>query len=84
MKLSQATHEYVEMKHAMGIPFGQGTQILSAFSTYSGDIPLRSVKKWQVLGFLERSTLSDITWMLRYRILKAFFEFWLSSRPRDD
>jgi integrase/recombinase XerD len=78
MKLSQATHKYVEMKHMMGIPFGQGTQVLSAFSTYSGDISLRSVKKWQVLGFLERSTLSDVTWMLRYRILKAFFEFWLA------
>ena len=45
------------MKHTMGIPFGQGTQVLSAFSTYSGDISLRSVKKWQVLGFLRNARL---------------------------
>jgi integrase/recombinase XerD len=77
MKLSQAIHKYIEMKHMMGIPFREGTQVLSAFSTYSGDISLRSVKKWQVLGFLERS-ISDVTWMLRCRILKAFFEFWLA------
>jgi integrase len=71
---------YIEMKHLMGIPFGQGTQVLNAFRTYSGDISLRSVKKWRVLDFLERSKLSDVTWLLRYRILKAFFEFW---RARD-
>jgi integrase/recombinase XerD len=80
MKLSRGIEQYVEMKHVLGISFGQGTKVLHAFSTYSGDISLRSVKKWQVLGFLERSQLSDVTWLLRYRILKAFFEFW---RARD-
>jgi integrase/recombinase XerD len=76
MKISRAIGHYIEMKHVMGVSFGQGTKVLYAFRTYSGDVSLRSVKKWQVLGFLERSILSDVTWLLRYRILKAFFEFW--------
>src|SRR5258707_5073918 len=80
MKLSRAIQQYIEMKHVTGISFGQGTQVLNAFRTYSGDISLRSVKKWRVLDFLERSKLSDVTWLLRYRILTAFFEFW---RARD-
>ena len=80
MKISRAIEQYIEMKHVMGISFGEGTKVLHAFRIYSGDISLRSVKKWQVLGFLGRSTLADVTWLLRYRILKAFFEFW---RARD-
>jgi integrase/recombinase XerD len=80
MKVSRAIEQYIEMKHMMGISFGNGAVVLHAFRTYSGDISLRSVKKWQVLRFLERSPLSDVTWVLRYRILKAFFDFW---RARD-
>jgi len=71
MKLSRAIGQYVEMKHLMGAAFGQGTQVLDAFKAYSGDILLGSVKKWQVLRFLERSTLSDVTWVIRYRILRG-------------
>jgi integrase/recombinase XerD len=81
MKLSRAIGQYIEMKHLMGISFDQGTKVLHAFRTNSGDISLHSVKKWLVLGFLERSMLSSVTWLLRYRILKAFFEFW---RARDE
>jgi len=70
--------QYVEMKHLMGVSFGLGTQVLDAFKAYSGDILLGSVKKVQVLGFLERSTLPDVTWVIRYQVLRAFFEFWLA------
>jgi integrase/recombinase XerD len=28
------------------------------------------------LVFLDRSILSDVTWLLKYRLLKAFFEYW--------
>jgi integrase/recombinase XerD len=80
MKLSRAIRQYVAMKHAMYIQFGHGIAVLHAFNKYSGDILLRSVAKSQVSGFLDQSPLSDVTWMLRYRILKAFFEFW---RARD-
>ncbi len=80
MKLSRAIRQYVAMKHTMNIQFGQGTIVLQAFNKYSGDIPLRSVAKTQVIGFLDRSPLSNVTWLLRYRILQTFFEYW---RARD-
>jgi integrase len=65
------------MKHLMDNPFNQGRNVLQAFSKHVGDIELPAVAKWQVVAFLERSALSDVTWLLRYRILRAFFQFWM-------
>jgi integrase/recombinase XerD len=76
MRLKRAIRRYVAMKHLMGKPFNRGTQVLRAFCRYLNDVSLRSVAKWHVLGFLEQSVLSDVTWLLKYRILKAFFEYW--------
>jgi integrase/recombinase XerD len=76
MRLKRAIRRYVAMKHLMGKPFNRGTQVLRAFYRYLNDVSLRSVAKWHVLGFLEQSVLSDVTWLLKYRILKAFFEYW--------
>ncbi len=78
MRLSQAIRQYVAMKHLMGKSFDQGTKVLQAFCLYVDDASLRSVVKWQVLGFLEQSVLSDVTWLLRHRLLKAFFEYWMA------
>jgi integrase/recombinase XerD len=77
MRLTRAIRRYVAMKHLMGKPFDRGTQVFRAFCRYVNNVPLRSVAKWHVLGFLEQSVLSDVTWLLRYRILKAFFEYWM-------
>ena len=76
MKLSRAIRQYVAMKHVMGISYKEGTEVLEKLCAHVGDFPLRSIAKWQVLGFLERSVLSDVTWLFRYRNLKAFFEYW--------
>jgi integrase/recombinase XerD len=65
------------MKHVMGISFKQGTEILENLRSHVGDIPLSSVAAWQVLAFLDRSKLSNVTWLLRHRTLRAFFEYWL-------
>jgi integrase/recombinase XerD len=70
----------------MGVRFKQGTKVLERFSEHVGAISLGSVRKWQVLEFLERSVLSDVTWLIQYRVLKDFFEYWtirgeLSSLP---
>lgn len=78
MKLSGAVGRYVAMKQVMGIAYKHGTEVLQGFCGHVGDISLRSVAKWQVLGFLERSILSDVTWLIRYRILRAFFEYWMA------
>jgi integrase/recombinase XerD len=78
MRLSRAIRKYVAMKQLLGAPFNHGTQLLHAFHTYVGGVSLRSVAKWHVLGFLKRSGLSDVTWLLRYRLLRAFFEYWMA------
>jgi integrase len=39
-------------------------------------LSVRTIAAWQVLSFLDRSILSEVTWLLRYRILKVFFEYW--------
>jgi integrase/recombinase XerD len=78
MRLSQAIRQYVARKQLFGIRFIRGRQVLQAFYTYVGEVRLRSVAKWQVRGFLERSGSSDVTWLLRYRLLKAFFEHWMA------
>jgi integrase/recombinase XerD len=83
MKLTRAIRRYVAMKRLMGKPFDQGTRVLQAFCVYVNDVSLRSVAKWQVLGFLERSVLSDVTWLFRYRILRAFFKYWMERDELD-
>lgn len=78
MRLSQAISQYVAMKLVMGISYNDGTKVLRSFSSHLGDVSLRSVAKWQVVGFLERSMLSDVTWLVKYRTLKAFFQYWMA------
>lgn len=78
VKLSRAIRRYVAAKHAIGVSYRSGRDVLEAFSQHVGDVPLLSLAKWQVLEFLDRSRLSDVTWLFRFRILKAFFEYWLA------
>jgi integrase len=86
MKLSRSIREYLDMKSTMGVRFKHGTEVLGRFSKYVGPISLDSIRKRQVLEFLEKSKLSDVTWLIQYRILKSFFQYWtiwgeLSSLP---
>ena len=78
MRLSKAIQQYDAMKQMMGISFKEGMKILQAFLNHTSDLSVRTIAAWQVLSFLDRSILSDVTWLLRYRILKAFFEYWLA------
>jgi integrase/recombinase XerD len=84
MTLAVAIRKYVAMKRLMGKPFAQGEAVLQRFCVYEGNVALDSVTKWQVTGFLERSSLSDVTWLLRYRLLKAFFEYWVARNELKD
>ena len=83
MKFTHAIRRYVAMKHLMGKPFDRGTKVLRAFRRHVNDVSLRSVAKSHVLGFLEQSVLSDVTWLLRYQILKAFFEYWMQRNELE-
>jgi integrase/recombinase XerD len=78
MKLSEAIERYVAMKHVMGVSFKWGTDLLQAFCRHAGDISIDSVSKRQVSDFLEKSVSSDTAWLFRYRIVRAFFEYWVA------
>jgi integrase len=78
MRISRAIEQYLVMKRVMDISFKTGSKVLQSFRMETGDVSLRSIRKWDVEAFLERSILSDVTWLLRHRILKAFFEHWMA------
>jgi integrase len=78
MKVAEAIGAYVAMKQVMGISYKWGTGVLQAFSRHVGDISLDAVVAGQVSAFLEKSVSSDRAWLFRYRILRAFFDYWIA------
>src|SRR6266850_2940755 len=77
MKLSGAITRYVEKKRLLGITFRMGAGWLCAFSQQIGEVSVGSVTKRQVLGFLDGQGTSNVTWLVKFRVLKAFFEYWM-------
>ncbi|WP_188760755.1 tyrosine-type recombinase/integrase [Edaphobacter acidisoli] len=65
-------------KHANGYLFEKGESTLFAFSRQTGDIQLADVKSEDILGFLNGTPVSTITWRLKYWTLCRFFEHWFS------
>ena len=79
MKLSSAIDRYVETKRLVfGVSFKTGSRILQTFCRWSHNTSIRSVRTWHVQTFLDRRPASDVTWVVNYRTLKAFFEFWMA------
>jgi integrase/recombinase XerD len=78
MKVAEAIGTYVAMKQVMGISYKWGTGVLQAFSRHVSDISLDAVVAGQVSAFLGKSASSDRAWLLRYRILRAFFDYWIA------
>jgi integrase len=83
MNLSEAIERYVAMKQAMGISYKWGRAVLNGFSRHVGDISLKTLGTGQVSIFLEKSASSDRAWLLRYRALKAFFDYWIGRNELD-
>jgi len=78
MKLSNAIEKHIDMKRSFGISNKKGAGMLRAFSRQMGDVPLGSATKANVLRFLDLGRTSDVTWMVKYRMLKASFEYWIA------
>lgn len=76
MKLSEGVRGYVSWKHANGYRFERGENTLLAFSRMLGEVRLSEVEAEHILTFLNRRSVSTITWRLRYWILYRFFEHW--------
>jgi integrase/recombinase XerD len=78
MKLLNAVEKYIEMKQSLGVSKKWSTELFRAFSRQIGDVSIGSVTKANVLRFLDLGRTSDVTWMVKYRRLKAFFEYWIA------
>ena len=77
MRLRRAISRYVAMKRSMGISYKTGERLLRSLCG-AGIVQLRSVTRRQVLDFLDRAKTSDVTWLVKYRMLRAFFEYWMA------
>ena len=78
MKLSNAVEKYVAMKRSFGISNRWSVGLLCAFLRQTGDVSIGSVSKSNVLRFLDLGRTSGVTWMVKYRKLKAFFQYWMA------
>jgi len=77
MKLQQSIHWYVDEKQATGLEFSNGSRNLNAFYRSVGDIQLDTIRTEQIVRFLDSSQASDVTWVRKYNLLRAFFLYWL-------
>jgi integrase/recombinase XerD len=78
MKLAEAIGTYVAMKQMTSISFDWGTKVLRAFYRLVGDASLDTIGEGHISTFLDKSASSDIAWLLRHRLLRAFFEYWVA------
>lgn len=77
MRLSKAVAIYVEVKRAQGLHYGQAAAILDRFVRCVGDKHLTRIKKVHVRAFVSNgNTANDNTWIARYRLVRAFLEYW--------
>jgi integrase/recombinase XerD len=78
MRLQQGIHLYVDEKQAIGFGFSNGSRNLNAFYRSVGDIALDTIRAEQIVRFLDSSQTSDVTWVRKYNLLRAFFLYWLA------
>jgi len=77
MKLAKAVAIYVRRKRAQGLHYAQAAAILGRFVRRVGDKHLNFIRESQISSFLANgSTANDNTWISRYRLIRAFLEYW--------
>lgn len=76
MRLFDAVQRYVAWKREIGYSFERGETNLVAFSRQVGDIELADLKPDHISSYLNRKSVSTITWRMKFWILHRFFEYW--------
>ena len=77
MKFPRAIEDYVKWKNLRGIKFRNDAMQLRRLSKQVADCSLDLVSVEQTLSFLDHRVLSPATWWRQYRMVRAFFEFWM-------
>lgn len=78
MTLKEAVEHYVGRKRSQGLAYCTTALYLHAFCKRSANVPLESVTAREILPFLDENDTSPATWMRKYYLLRAFFDFWLA------
>jgi integrase/recombinase XerD len=84
MKVALAVSLYVERKLSMGMRFGSQGRVLRAFCRWVGDVPLSKITVRQVQGFLDGSGNITATWLVKYHILRRFYQYWIGRGHTRD
>lgn len=78
MNLIEAIEGYVKRKRSEGLSYCSSGWYLMAFGKRVGNVSLESVTAREILTFLDGPKTSPGTWMVKYRLLRGFFDFWLA------
>lgn len=83
MNLVAAIESYVIRKRAEGLAYHSSASYLVSLGRHVGNVPLASVTTRDILTFLDSPKASSGTWMVKYRLLRGFFDFWLARGEID-
>ena len=78
MNLIEAIEGYVKRKRSEGLSYRSSGWYLMALGKRVGNVSLESVTAREILTFLDGPKTSPGTWMVKYRLLRGFFDFWLA------
>jgi integrase/recombinase XerD len=77
MKLSTAVDIYVQTKRDQGLHYAYTAAILDRFVRHVRNKHLNLIKEAHTSSFISNgNTSSDNTWISRYRLVRAFLEYW--------
>jgi integrase/recombinase XerD len=76
MNLKDGVQIFVDAKRAGGAIYAKGSQCLSSFCRYAGDVELCSIRERRVASFLDGPHTSAVSWCKKYSLLRDFFLFW--------
>jgi len=83
LKLVEAIDSYVERKRSQGLSYGSSAWYLVKLGRQVGDVSLERVTAREILTFLDGPKTSPGTWIVKYRLLRRFFDFWLARGEID-
>ena len=78
MNLTDAIEIYVKRKRSEGLVYTSSTWYLVALGRQVGNVSLERVTAREISTFLDGPRTSSGTWVVKYRLILAFFDFWLA------
>ena len=83
MNLNTALEVYITQKRSEGHSYGSCGRCLLAMGNRLGNVPLESITSSEIVRFLDGPKTSPHTWLVKYRLVLGFFDFWLARGQID-